>query len=111
MKLENCVYTLKPSDVYRDEIVIPDGYMLTGEFRPPKKGEIFLNKEGAAYESLYNFISSDPRLLLKIKPELVQFKLYTDPKDIDPSYNAIQIYIDDVCYYINVNEWTLVSRS
>lgn len=62
--------TVTVEDVYGlDNPSIPKGWESTGEFRPPRKGDLYLNAhiEGRVKEALIDWDQSDPRIILRRK--------------------------------------------
>lgn len=86
-------YTITVKDIYgTDTPAIPEGWELTGEFRPPKEGEYFLTSSGdGVYRSLRDYGSTLTRLILRRKK--VRKVIFTETRR-DSQPKAGEWYLD-----------------
>ncbi len=96
MKLPHLVYTPPPTqpppvttaDVYKKgQISIPEGFELTGEFRPAEYGETFLSDGNNV--ALPGDSWGEPRLILRPKPRPVRIVLEEVGRDRIPTHDEI----------------------
>lgn len=66
-------HTITVGDIYQQDvasITAPEGYELSGEFRPPRDGDVYLSENNWKCVAQDDHGSGHPRLILRPKPKM-----------------------------------------